>query len=254
MGSCLHVPLLQPDGNVKVLDKESFLMSNQPPPVSHGAALPRFQAAALIAGRFEVVGFIARGGMGEVYEVKDHFLQGISVALKIIRPEIASDAVNTRRFEQEVILAHKVSHPNLCPIYDIFRSEEPAPGFLFLTMKFLHGETLDARMKRSGKIPPGEGLEICRQLLSGVSALHDAGIIHRDLKPNNIMLEQSAERLNVSIMDFGLARQHQTEATVGQTFSIAGTIGYMAPELLRESQRSLCARHRAARGANRHTP
>jgi len=207
-------------------------MSNQPP-ANYGASLPRFQTGELIADRFEVVGFIARGGMGEVYEVKDHFLRGMSVALKIIRPEIASDAVNTRRFEQEVILARRVSHPNLCPIYDIFRSEEPAPGFLFLTMKFIHGETLDARMKRSGKIPMEDGLEICRQLLSGVSALHDAGIIHRDLKPNNIMLEQTDGRLNVSIMDFGLARQHQAEATVGQTFSIAGTIGYMAPELLR---------------------
>ncbi len=206
-------------------------MSN-PPPI-YGAALPRFKAGDLVANRFEVVRFIARGGMGEVYEVKDRFLQGIDVALKIIRPEIASDAVNTRRFEQEVILARKVSHPNLCPIYDIFRSEQPAPAFLFLTMKFLHGETLDARLKDPNRIPPDEPLEICKQLLAGVAALHGAGIIHRDLKPNNIMLEHSQDRLNAAIMDFGLARLHEADATVGQTFSIAGTIGYMAPELLR---------------------
>ena len=106
----------------------------------------RFGRGQTIASRFLVVRFIARGGMGEVYEVKDQFLQGDRVALKIIRPEIAADASSLHRFEREVILARKVVHPNLCPIYEIFRCEEPAPAFLFLTMKLLQGQTLEARL------------------------------------------------------------------------------------------------------------
>jgi serine/threonine protein kinase len=132
-----------------------------------------------------------------------------------------------------VILARRVAHPNLCPIYDIFRCEEPAPSFAFLTMKLLHGETLDGCLRKSGNFPSGQALEICRQLLRGVAALHDGGIIHRDLKPNNVMLEHSGERLLVSIMDFGLARPHEFESATGASFHIAGTVGYMAPELLR---------------------
>jgi serine/threonine protein kinase len=194
----------------------------------------RFQPGQMIAGRFLVVGFIARGGMGEVYEVRDQFLQDDRVALKIIRPEIAADTSNLRRFEREVILARKVVHPNLCPIYEIFRCQDPAPPFLFLTMKLLQGPTLEAWLSiaRSRPVNP-EAVDIARQLISGVSALHAAGIIHRDLKPNNIMLERAGDRFNVSIMDFGLARLHQAEISTMSVGVIAGTPGYMAPELFR---------------------
>jgi dipeptidyl aminopeptidase/acylaminoacyl peptidase len=193
----------------------------------------RFYAGQLIASRFRVVRFIARGGMGEVYEAKDQFLQDAGVALKIIRPEIASNAASSSRFEQEVILARRVVHPHLCPIYEIFHCEQPAPPFLFLTMKLLQGETLEARLRAARKLDSAEAVEICRQLLAGVAALHSAGIIHRDLKPNNVMLERTGQRINVSIMDFGLARLHQAESTLLGSGMIAGTPGYMAPELLR---------------------
>ena len=194
----------------------------------------RFQPGQIIAARFLVVRFIARGGMGEVYEVRDQFLQNDRVALKIIRPEIAADTSSLRRFEREVILARKVVHPNLCPIYEIFRCQDPGPPFLFLTMKLLQGPTLEAwlRIARSQPANP-EAVEIARQLISGVAALHAAGIIHRDLKPNNIMLERAGDRFNVSIMDFGLARLHQAETTTQSVGMIAGTPGYMAPELFR---------------------
>ena len=222
MGSFLAQPLFTTDGETS---------HDRPVPALPASA--RFRPAQLIANRFLVVRFIARGGMGEVYEAKDQFLHDASVALKIIRPEIAADAATSSRFEQEVILARKVVHPNLCPIYEIYRCDQPAPPFLFLTMKLLQGETLDARLKAATNLSSSEAVEICSQLVSGVAALHAADIIHRDLKPNNVMLDRTGQRLNVSIMDFGLARLHQAESSVLGTGMIAGTPGYLAPELLR---------------------
>ena len=186
-----------------------------------------------IAGRFTIVRFIARGGMGEVYEVEDCFLQDVHVALKVIRPDIAGDAGSMNRFEQEVLLARKVSHPNLCPIYDIARSDDPSAPFLFLTMKLLEGETLSARLKRPEPISRDEKMAIFRQIMAGVSAIHAAGVIHRDIKPNNVMLNGSGPDLRVCIMDFGLARLHEPETTMASHSMVAGTPGYIAPEILR---------------------
>jgi tetratricopeptide (TPR) repeat protein len=193
----------------------------------------RFADRQIIAGRFVVVRYIARGGMGEVYEVEDRFLQNVHVAMKVIAPEILGDADSARRLEQEVLLARKVTHPNLCPIYDIARADDPPPAFVFLTMKLLSGETLAARLSQPGLISPQEAITILCQIAAGLEAIHAAGIIHRDIKPNNVILEVIDERLCVSITDFGLARLHDPEATLGSPSMLAGTPGYMAPELLR---------------------
>ena len=144
MGSFLAQPLFTPEGK----SSSSYEPTAAALPVSSA----RFQSGQLIADRFLVVRFIARGGMGEVYEAKDQFLQDASIALKIIRPEIAANATSSLRFEQEVILARRVVHSNLCPIYEIFRCEQPAPPFLFLTMRLLQGETLEARLKSSPRM------------------------------------------------------------------------------------------------------
>jgi eukaryotic-like serine/threonine-protein kinase len=192
----------------------------------------RFAPGQVIAERFRVVRYITRGGMGEVYEVEDRFLQGARVALKIILPEIAGDANSSRRFEQEVLLARKVIHPNLCPIYDIARSEDPPPPFLFLTMKLLAGETLSSRLRRSEPIARQEAIAIFRQIVAGLAAIHAAGVIHRDIKPNNVMLDYSGPELCLTVMDFGLARLHEPDETIAAHSLIAGTPGYMAPEIL----------------------
>jgi serine/threonine protein kinase/Flp pilus assembly protein TadD len=196
-------------------------------------SIGRFTPGQTIAERFTVVRFIARGGMGEVYEVEDQFLQGVHVALKMILPHIAEDAGSSHRFEQEVLLARKVTHPNLCPIYDISHCQEPPPPFLFLTMKLLSGETLASRLKISPPIPRGEVALIFRQMIGGLAALHDGGVIHRDIKPTNVMLDRSGSELCLSIMDFGLARLYDSQTTALTRGLIAGTPGYIAPELLR---------------------
>ena len=170
--------------------------------------------------------------MGEVYEVEDTLLRGDPVALKTIRSEFAGDANSLHRFKQEVLLARKLSHPHLCPIYDVARCEEPSPPFLFFTLKLLRGETLSARLARAGRITGAEAEALMRGMTSGVSALHAAHVIHRDLKPNNVMLDGAGAALCVTIMDFGLARLHDAESTLSPFSIAAGTPGYMAPEVL----------------------
>src|SRR5579859_7270381 len=196
-------------------------------------AAARFSAGETIARRFLVVRFIARGGMGEVYEVEDRLLQGNRVALKMIRPEIAAHEESSHRFEQEVLLARKINHPNLCPIYEIFRCDDVAPPFLFLTMKLLTGETLEASLRKHVLLPRDEALEIFRQMIAGIAAIHEAGVVHRDIKPTNVMLDHSGWRLSVSVMDFGLAQHHESDATLPGMGTVAGTPGYLAPELIR---------------------
>jgi eukaryotic-like serine/threonine-protein kinase len=206
-------------------------------PTNLGISTPtsscRFETGQLIAGRFAVVRFIDRGGMGEVYEVEDRFLQGVHVALKVIRPQIASDSGSSHRFEQEFLLARKVIHANLCPIYDISHCDEPPPPFLFLTMKLLSGETLASRLQRHPLLSRDETISIFRQMIAGLAAIHAAGVVHGDIKPNNVMLDHSELDLHLSIMDFGLARLYESQTTVLTRSIIAGTPGYIAPELLR---------------------
>jgi len=209
----------------------------------NGAASVRAPAGLLtpgqiLNGRFVIVRFIAKGGMGEVYEAEDPFLQSVHVALKTILPHMADDPALQQRFEREVLLAREVTHPNLCPIHDIFHCEEPPPSFLFLTMKLLPGETLAARLRGSVSISVEEGLAICRQMAAGLLAIHGAGVVHRDIKPNNIMLDGIGPNVRLWITDFGLARTFEAEPTIQGKEVVAGTRGYIAPELFLGQQPS----------------
>jgi eukaryotic-like serine/threonine-protein kinase len=197
----------------------------------HPAAAGRFKPGQVLIDRFVIVRFLAKGGMGEVYEAEDSFLQGVHVALKTILPHIAGDPDLQKRFEREVLMAREVTHPNLCPIYDIFRCEQPPPNFLFLTMKLLPGETLAARLRGPEPISIAEGLAILKQMAGGLAAIHAAGIIHRDIKPNNIVLDGSGADLRLYITDFGLARAHEADPSFSGKGLVAGTPDYMAPEL-----------------------
>ncbi|HET6220302.1 MAG TPA: protein kinase [Acidobacteriaceae bacterium] len=191
----------------------------------------RLKPGQRLLDRFVIIRFIAKGGMGEVYEAEDGFLQGVHVALKAILPQIADDPALQQRFEREVLLARQVSHQNLCPIYDIFHGEQPPANFLFLTMKLLPGETLAARLRRNASISIAEGQAILKQMGAGLAALHAAGIIHRDIKPTNIMLDGTGSQVRLFITDFGLARGHEADPSLSGKGLVAGTPDYMAPEL-----------------------
>jgi serine/threonine protein kinase len=195
----------------------------------------------ILIDRFVIVRFIAKGGMGEVYEAADCLLQGAKVAVKTILPQIARDPDLQQRFESEVLLARRVNHSNLCPIYDIFHCHQPPPSFLFLTMKLLTGETLAARLERTGSISIREGFAIFRQMTAGLAAIHAAGIVHGDIKPNNIMLDGAGLDVRLCITDFGLARAYTGETPLSGNELAGGTPDYMAPEMrqgLKPSQAS----------------
>ena len=191
----------------------------------------QFSPGDVLSGRFLIIRFIAKGGMGEVYEVEDRQLNGVHLALKTVLPHIAVDRAMQQRFEREVLLAREVVHPNLCPIYDIFHTDRPEGKVTFLTMRLLFGETLAARLDRQGRLTLPEVAPIVAQVAAGLTAAHKAGILHRDIKAANIMLSGEGEQVFACVTDFGLARATQTEGMDITVDGIVGTLGYMAPEL-----------------------
>lgn len=209
---------------------ETVDASHHPPHAPRGMA--QLHAGEVVDGRFVVIRFIARGGMGEVYEVEDRQLRGIHVALKTILSQHAVDPDMRQRFEREVLSARQVVHPNLCPIYDLGHWSRPEGDLEYLTMKLLPGESLSSRIAHSGPISAEETLCVLRQVGAGIAAAHDAGILHRDIKSANIIVRGSGSELFAWVTDFGLARGALSEETAITVHGHPGTPGFMAPELL----------------------
>lgn len=174
-----------------------------------------------IAGRYEILEQLGRGGMGEVYKVRDTKLDE-EMALKLLKPEIASDESMIERFRNELKLARKITHKNVCRMHD-FHEEEGNP---FITMEYVAGEDLKSLIKKRGKMPVEEALNITRQVTVGLMEAHELGVVHRDLKPQNIMIDKNA---NAKIMDFGIARSVEAPG-VTTTGMIVGTPDYISPE------------------------
>jgi tRNA A-37 threonylcarbamoyl transferase component Bud32/Tol biopolymer transport system component len=168
-----------------------------------------------------VVRFIARGGMGEVYEAEDLILN-TRIALKTLAATLSDDPQAIRRLKLEVNLARRITHPNVCRIFDI----GDADGYRFLTMEFATGGTLRDLIKKNQALRPlAERLADAAGAIAGLAAIHDAGIVHRDVKPDN-MLRMADGRLVLS--DFGLATD-LPDSTMVSVF--VGTPHYMAPEV-----------------------
>ena len=204
---------------------------------------PAFEAAASLLtrenvqlnsgqmiGSYEVISFISRGGMGEVYLAEDKRL-GRKVALKLLPVAFTTDDDRLRRFEQEARAASALNHPNIITIYEITK----AAGSHIIATEFVEGETLRSRVNRSA-LSLAETLNIAMQVADALSAAHKAGIIHRDIKPENIMLRPDGY---VKVLDFGLAKLSEVAAEAPtiqvRTGSgiVIGTAGYMSPEQAR---------------------
>jgi serine/threonine-protein kinase len=181
----------------------------------------RFLPGRLIAGRYRIIALLGKGGMGEVYRADDLTL-GQAVAMKFLPDEALSNEGLLERFRNEVRIARRVSHPNVCRVYDVGEVD----GQTFFTMEYVDGEDLASLLRRIGRLPQDKAVEMARQLCAGLAAAHTKGVLHRDLKPANIMLDGRGQ---VVITDFGLAG---VADDIRGPEVRSGTPAYMAPEQL----------------------
>lgn len=196
---------------------------------------PVFLREEVVAQRFRIVRPLGAGGMGQVFEAEDLEL-GTRVALKVIRPRATRSPEAETLLRREVHLARRVTHPNVCRIFDLVvhhpGRDETAWGhegrpILGLTMELLTGETLEDRLRERGPLPPRDAVELLRPLAAALDAAHDVGVYHCDLKPSNVILTPS----RVVVTDFGLARCAWTNEDRADS-PLRGTPGYLAPEIL----------------------
>jgi tetratricopeptide (TPR) repeat protein/predicted Ser/Thr protein kinase len=208
-------------------------------PAEPGASATSLTPGMLLAGRYKIIRSLGEGGMGSVYEAQDSEVDR-RVAIKVIRPELASDAQILERFKQELILARQVTHRNVVRIYDLGASG----GLKFISMEFIEGRELGTLLDETGRLLPKQAAEIMLQVCRGLEASHAEGVIHRDLKPQNIMIDAQGR---AAVMDFGIAYSVGSGAETGATAgtaskpdagltvvgSLLGTPRYMSPEQAR---------------------
>jgi serine/threonine protein kinase/lipopolysaccharide biosynthesis regulator YciM len=173
------------------------------------------------AERYQIIEELGRGGMGRVYKAQDKEIKE-KIALKLIKPEISSDKKTIERFQNELKLARKISHRNVCRMHDLGKSE----GNYFITMEYVDGENLKGMIRMMGQLTSGKAISIAKQVCEGLSEAHRIGVVHRDLKPSNIMIDKEG---NAKIMDFGIARSLTGKGITGVGVMI-GTPEYMSPE------------------------
>jgi serine/threonine protein kinase len=213
--------------------------------------LTTFSRGQIVAGRYRIVRYVTRGGMGEVYEAFDRKLQE-RVALKTMLCASSDSPHALDRLCHEVALARRIAHPNVCRTHELHEHRERKRAGVpvhFVAMEFVDGETLTERLARGALALP-EALDIGRQLLSGLEAAHEAGVLHLDFKSSNVMLRPCAqlrpqEPPQAVIMDFSLSRAFDASAALRDLVwgpgapnlrtserRLAGSAGYMSPEQL----------------------
>jgi len=181
----------------------------------------RLKVGSIFAERYEILEELGKGGMGEVYRVKDQKLDE-EMALKVLKPEIAAHKEIIERFKNELKFARKIAHRNVCKMYDLNEEEE----VLYITMEYVKGKDLKSYIGGKPKLSQEEAITIAKQVCEGLAEAHELGVIHRDLKPQNIMIDEKGQ---TKIMDFGIARSIEAPG-VTQTGMMIGTPDYISPE------------------------
>lgn len=176
-----------------------------------------------VAGRYSLERELGRGGMGIVYLARDVSLDRL-VALKLLRPDLAARPALRGRFLREARLAARLSHPNIVPVHAV----EESGRLVWFVMAYIPGETLGARLRERGALPPGEVAPILRDIAWALGHAHAERVVHRDVKPDNILLEAGGRR--ALIADFGIAAPDRGESD-GE--GLAGTVAYLSPEQAR---------------------
>ena len=187
----------------------------------------------LLGGRYEIGELLGRGGMAEVHMGRDTRL-GRTVAIKMLRSDLARDPSFQARFRREAQSAASLNHPAVVAVYD--SGEEPVDDgdgvpVPYIVMEYVEGRTLREVLTHTSTVPWSEALRITSGVLSALGYSHRAGIVHRDIKPANVMLTPSGD---VKVMDFGIARAiADSSATMTQTQAVIGTAQYLSPEQAR---------------------
>ncbi|MGH2793710.1 MAG: PASTA domain-containing protein [Actinomycetota bacterium] len=184
--------------------------------------------ASLVGGRYQITGLIASGGMGEVFQAHDKVLDR-TVALKVLRAGIGSDADFIERFRKEATIAGRLSHPNIVQVYDWGRGDD---GSAFMAMEFVDGQNLREVLTANGRLRPSIASRIAAQVCAALEAARKAGLVHRDVKPENILLTADG---GVKVADFGLSRT-MAESRATQAGVLMGTAHYLAPEQVEGDQ------------------
>ena len=175
----------------------------------------------IFAGRFEIIEELGAGGMGKVFRAYDKQV-GEEVALKLLHPEIAVSKRTVDRFRNEIKLARKITHRNVCRMHELHQDGST----LFITMEYVAGQDLKGLIRQTGALTSGKTISIGRQVAEGLAEAHHLGVIHRDLKPQNIMVDKEG---SAKVMDFGIARS-LAGAGVTAEGTLIGTPEYMSPE------------------------
>ncbi|MFN8646071.1 MAG: serine/threonine-protein kinase [Gemmatimonadales bacterium] len=170
-----------------------------------------------VAGRYSLERELGRGGMGVVFLARDVSLDRL-VAIKLLPPALAARPDLRERFLREARLAARLSHPNIVPIHSV----EEHGALVWFAMAFVPGESLGARLRARGSLPPGETARLLRDVAWALGYAHAQGVVHRDVKPDNILLEAGGRR--ALIADFGIA------APAEQGGAVVGTVAYLSPE------------------------
>lgn len=181
----------------------------------------RLAIGSVFAERYQVLKELGKGGMGEVYRVRDEKLDE-EMALKVLKPEIAANKEMIARFKNELKFARKIAHRYVCRMYDL-NEEQETP---YITMEYVRGEDLKSSIRKKGKFKESEAVAIAKQICDGLAEAHELGVVHRDLKPQNIMIDEEGK---AKVMDFGIARSVDA-AGLTQTGMMIGTPDYISPE------------------------
>jgi serine/threonine protein kinase len=175
----------------------------------------------LFSDRYEIIEELGTGGMGKVYRVEDTKAKE-EIALKLIKPEIATDKKTIDRFRNELKIARKIRHKNVCAMFDLGDEK----GRHYITMEYVPGEDLSSLIRKLEQLSERQTIFIAQQICNGLVEAYNLGIVHRDLKPQNIMIDKDG---NARIMDFGIARLIESKGMTGAGIMI-GTPEYMSPE------------------------
>jgi len=180
-----------------------------------------FTPGSTFAGRYQIIEELGEGGMGSVYKALDTTINE-KVALKLIKPEIASNKHTIERFQNELKYARKVSHKNVCRMYHLSKENDSH----YIVMEYIPGENLKSMIRMTKQLSMKTAVSIAKQVCEGLAEAHRLGVVHRDLKPSNIMIDKGGI---ARIMDFGIARSLQTDGMTGPGVMV-GTPEYMSPE------------------------